>query len=210
MLACAAVPNVLAIEEGSRLGENSISRNLLLQIPMLLGNNSDSLDILERKLHCELGDGCVNSCSEQGYCQHPADAAMVSSSSSSTRINQTDEEGTCLCNALYWGRDCSAREYGRHCGDGFQFIKYELYDSSSHSDLFSAWQGSSLKVFKTGRKDSSKVEEDMVLSTTMCSGTVEKNGFCAKVGGVYHMEVDKDVTAAIDPNKGMDISCTVI
>ena len=51
--------------------------------------------VIDKAAMCDLGAGCeqFNKCSGNGICQ----------------------QGRCLCDALAWGSNCSATEFGTHC-----------------------------------------------------------------------------------------------
>ena len=57
--------------------------------------NVRSESVIDKAAMCDLGAGCeqFNKCSGNGICQ----------------------QGRCLCDALAWGSNCSATEFGTHC-----------------------------------------------------------------------------------------------
>jgi hypothetical protein len=85
------------------------TRNLLLQIATE-----------GRAASCHLGAGCESGCSGHGLCQSKLFDTRAESSSPS--------DNYCLCDANFWGADCSAQEFGRHCGGGEVFVPYTLYN----------------------------------------------------------------------------------
>lgn len=68
----------------------AITRNLLLQIPQEAPSAQKKSG---KPLPCDLGAGCKNKCSGNGFCQ----------------------EGRCLCDGLAWGTNCSVVDIKEHC-----------------------------------------------------------------------------------------------
>eukprot|EP01041_Mallomonas_annulata_P002056 gene2056-4018_t len=161
-------------------------------------------------LSCNLGTGCPGDCSGVGLCQM----------------------GACLCDREHWGRNCSVREFGKHCDDGYVFVEYTLWDADEDS-----WQGSELRVSRiknnqpsdtsnnssTGGGGSSsgsvvgintdtkgfwkdprrEANMETILTTSMCVGEKETSGMCLSVHERYNVEV----TAG--PKGGADASWSI-
>ena len=93
-------------EEESEVGPNlPLTRNLLLRIPR-------HSDMYADRLNCNLGEGCRNSCSGQGFCYAP------------------NTHRYCMCDPEYWGVDCATRAFGKHCDQDEDFSPYTLTNAN--------------------------------------------------------------------------------
>ena len=157
---CTAAKGVLHLPH-NRI-QTSATRNLLLQIP-----KKDSVS----KFSCNIGEGCPDSCSGNGYCQ----------------------EGDCLCDTLYYGRSCSSMEFGSHCSSHEVFVEYTLTDKFGDG-----WHGSEMAIIKTPITNGVIGNAYTVSSSSMCRGFEEKSGVCLVPNERYEIRTQKNENTAAD------------